>query len=795
MKKGLRCILYIIAIVITFGFNNTFLFSQEESEGKEFFLTFMPNYHNYPGRTSIDSIYIFITSQIPTKGTIAYKKFNTKTQEYVDTTHNFQITEPNGIYKFKLQYFYYELNGFNDNGMLLPKKSDKHECEKVTTNKTFYIKTDEKSTVYAFEYGDKSAEAFLVLPVAALGEEYYILTYNSDGKIGYNKTLAGSSTPSQFAIVATEDNTNIVINPSSNTFVNGIEQQNITLNKGETYLVQSEIKSDNLIFDLTGTYIKADKNIAVFAGHQRATVPVHNSSSSNPSRDCLIEQLVPVNAWGRNAIIVPFVQTTTTKEYKDIFRVIAAKDSTIILLNGKQIGLLNAGEFLEQDLTAGLLTANKPIMVGQYNVTSSFDYDIIHYTRYGDPSMLVVPPVEQYKNSYNIINIQTGDIIKYQYLNLIAPDTSINKVYIDNQLVDPKQFKKIENTGFAYAQIKVTDNGHNIKCEDDIGIQIYGYGDAISYSYCGGMYFKDLEKEKISIIIDSCNKIFYLDYREIFSSGIKSYQIVQNENCKIIEKEFEKQRLKLEIEPVDPNMTGCFSIKITDIYDVETIISDTINPYIINSEISSSIYFDNCKIGTLNSKEFFVTNDGLTPITINSNNIYLSNKTRFTISQEALPAVLNPGDTLKLKLYYSPINGNTVDYDTLQIGIYPYCVTNKFIYIEGNSIQDTIKLNTKCSIPINMVAKNIDYDIELPIVYPNPAKTKLTYKFNNLENGNAVISIYDVNGNIISNIFNSYLDKGIYEITLPIENLSPGQYIIKLTTDTSIITNKFIKVL
>ena len=74
-------------------------------------------------------------------------------------------------------------------------------------------------------------------------------------------------------------------------------------------------------------------------------------------------------------------------------------------------------------------------------------------------------------------------------------------------------------------------------------------------------------------------------------------------------------------------MTGCFSIKITDIYDVETIISDTINPYIINSEISSSIYFDNCKIGTLNSKEFFVTNDGLTPITINSNNIYLSNKT------------------------------------------------------------------------------------------------------------------------------------------------------------------------
>ena len=79
-----------------------------------------------------------------------------------------------------------------------------------------------------------------------------------------------------------------------------------------------------------------------------------------------------------------------------------------------------------------------------------------------------------------------------------------------------------------------------------------------------------------------------------------------------------------------------------------------------------------------------------------------------------------------------------------------------------------------------MVAKNIDYDIELPIVYPNPAKTKLTYKFNNLENGNAVISIYDVNGNIINNIFNSYLDKGIYEITLPIENLSPGQYIIKV---------------
>ena len=146
MKKRIHCILYIIAIVIAFGFNNTFLFSQEESEGKEFFLTFMPNYHNYPGRTSIDSVYIFITSQIPTKGTISYKKFNTKTQEYVDTVLNFQIKEANGIYKFKLQYFYYELIGFNDNGMLLPKKSDKHECEKVTTNKTLVDSTKASKT-------------------------------------------------------------------------------------------------------------------------------------------------------------------------------------------------------------------------------------------------------------------------------------------------------------------------------------------------------------------------------------------------------------------------------------------------------------------------------------------------------------------------------------------------------------------------------------------------------------------------------------------------------------------------
>jgi hypothetical protein len=69
------------------------------------------------------------------------------------------------------------------------------------------------------------------------------------------------------------------------------------------------------------------------------------------------------------------------------------------------------------------------------------------------------------------------------------------------------------------------------------------------------------------------------------------------------------------------------------------------------------------------------------------------------------------------------------------------------------------------------------------IFYPNPVKTTLTLINVNL---NAIISIYDLQGNIL--LYNTNLDNQI-----KVNNLPGGMYIIKINDKNTIKTVKFIK--
>jgi len=369
---------------------------QFESEGTDFWLTFMPNYHNHIQGIyeSRDSLYIFITSKYPTKGIIYYNEVvgnNTTPKE-----HHFEITQPNQIYTFPICYKKVALNGFNNSGQIVNNLSET-DCE-VVSQKSFRVVTEEKSTVYALDYAEMTADAFIVLPVHTLGKEYFVMSYNSDGRTEFNQQISGQSTPSQFAIVAVKDNTNITIYPKVSTAKFGMDKQNITLNQGEVYLVQTKITPDSLRNDLSGTHIVADKEIAVFGGHQRTSLPANTAVIS---RDCLIIQLISVHLWGRNAIITPFARPTIhnlSNNLPDIYRVMAAKNNTTIYVNETTVANLDAGEFYEAELKeVALISSNNPIMVAQYKKSEALTAS---NNVYGDPLMLIVPPVEQYKADY-----------------------------------------------------------------------------------------------------------------------------------------------------------------------------------------------------------------------------------------------------------------------------------------------------------------------------------------------------------------------------------------------------------
>jgi hypothetical protein len=148
-----------------------------------------------------------------------------------------------------------------------------------------YITSDVPISVYGLNRRAQTTDNYLAFPTEVLGTEYMVLSYYS----------FSPEMQSTFAIVATEDSTTIEITPTTQT--SGGKPANrpftITLNKGNVYQVgaRNNSHSVNNPKDLTGTYIKSNKKIAVFGGHQCATVPSPAVTACN----VLCEQLPSIN--------------------------------------------------------------------------------------------------------------------------------------------------------------------------------------------------------------------------------------------------------------------------------------------------------------------------------------------------------------------------------------------------------------------------------------------------------------------------------------------------------------------
>ena len=499
MKKNFLHTFLTISFAVlcsAFAWDNAFAQAAGSSKGKDFWLTFMPNVHRgvgaIPGSPEdalrrTDSLYIFIAAEKVTTGKITYKdKFN---RPYV---RNFTITNPSQIYSFSVMWDGFELVGVNTGSVL---QSNGGQAEKVAPQ-SFRVETDNDVMVYALSQAWTTSDAFLVLPAPALERDYFVMSYYSDNLVD-DRTgrLSIGSMPSQCAIVATEDNTRITIKPTTPLLMSGMNPSPIVLNKGDVYLLQS-LLSTTLNYDLTGTSISSDKPIAVFGGHQRARIPMEEGDRLT-SRDCLIEQMVPTANFGKSAFLTPYpLPGDASPVGWDVFRVLAALDSTVIYVDSTPVAQLNAGEFFTGNLSrAAEVYSDKPFMVAQYKKTSTTENMNLANS---DPFMMMIPPFEQFLPSYRFISAQAvqlnseGDrtkVYNYQYVNVVAPELALDSVVLDGVRISKNSFSRIGKTKFFYATLSISDGVHNIGAGYPIGIYVYGYGPANSYGYIGGMSF------------------------------------------------------------------------------------------------------------------------------------------------------------------------------------------------------------------------------------------------------------------------------------------------------------------
>ncbi len=417
-------------------------------QGREFWICFMKN-HNDPERMTRETMLnleLFITSEK-----------NAEVRIDIDSLafHETIWVKSGQVVKVKLS----PLAVLNDS-------------EVIKKGMAVRVRSDEDITVYGLNRRKLTTDTFLALPLSVIGKEYLAMCY--DVSVGLM---------SQFAIVASRDSTKVEIIPSVVT--RGGKQAgdtiNIILNRGDSYLVSAE----NLPYaenkcDLTGSYVRADKAISFFSGHECAYVPSDVIACNH-----LVEQLPPTNAWGKK-----YYLSALQKRSKYAFRVLAKEDESKIFRNGKLIGTLNKGQFLERiSSEEEFISSSKAILVSQYAHGFAGGDSI------GDPMMLLISPADQYLNKYRFVTPVSGSW--EHFINIICPNEAINSIVLDGVSVPHEKFKPIASSNYSVAYLKVAYGTHEIKGDMGFGLSSYGFGfgkdQFDAYGNVGGQSFKILK--------------------------------------------------------------------------------------------------------------------------------------------------------------------------------------------------------------------------------------------------------------------------------------------------------------
>jgi|APCry1669189204_1035204.scaffolds.fasta_scaffold00279_2 uncharacterized protein (TIGR02145 family) len=409
LKKKLLCILFFLWIISP-------VFSQTiTSVGTDFWVAFPPNF----GPANIE---LHISSNVATSGSVF--------SAYPGVNQNFTVV-PGIVTQVILPPTVVLQTGIEDKGIR--------------------ITSVDPITVYGLDHKTASSDAFLALPVNALGLDYTVLTYKT--------TLPPSATG--FSVVATQDGTVLTVyNHQTNS------TSNVNLNTGQTFYVRSAALND----DVTGSRIQSNFPVAVFGSVECVNIPLGCQSC-----DHIMEEMFPYYSWGKNFVTVPLAGRDASG---DVFRVLSAQDGTTVTVNGTLAATINTGEYYEAILTGyNSISTNNASLLAQYakgQLCSGLT---------GDPLMVIIPPEEQFLTNYTVVNVAG---FTSQWVNIAAPFMATGLIYQDGVLIPASAFVQIGTTNFYGAQRSVTQGSHTFSCTVPFGVFVYGWNNADSYGYPGG---------------------------------------------------------------------------------------------------------------------------------------------------------------------------------------------------------------------------------------------------------------------------------------------------------------------
>ena len=452
--------------------------NSSDHRGTEFRMAFL----HTNGEGEFPTYYVVISSETPgNSGELVYEE-NGKTVEIA-------IPNANTPVRVRLDTFL----------LLMPDPA--RGADSSISRRTLTLRFREEVTVYAINTLRWSSDGFLALPVDALGRNYTIMSYPNTAEPGpAGQVFNTSDFPSQFAVIATQNGTEVEIFPT--TSVNGRGNTNsftVNLDSGEVYFGQAIERrrfpdpEQYAGRDLTGTRIQSNHPIVVYGSHQRSNIPW----SEAVGRDHLVEQMPPTDHWGTRAMVTPHFQLPKTVNDSNFVRVIASRAGTVVTIDSGLAFTLVPGNPVQIPLHRPmLLTANQPISVAQFQ-SSTVDVQLISRENdtVGDPFMMLIPSREQFDTNYSFESWNTKDFL-HHFINVVIPTQRIATLRLDGRPVNAS-FAPIPKTSYSYAQIRVTPGPHNVQAPVPFGLYMYGYGPYNSYGMPGGWVFDSIFDDHI----------------------------------------------------------------------------------------------------------------------------------------------------------------------------------------------------------------------------------------------------------------------------------------------------------
>jgi hypothetical protein len=551
-------------------------------------------------------------------------------------------------------------------------------------HKGIEIRSDKPVSVYCYSSRPLTSDGYLALPVEAWGRDYITANYPVDSytPVPLSDTLC-SVTPrsGEFAIIASEDNTQVAVYPKTRTVTSTGPMIIKTLMRGDIFQVQDG-GSRRGATDITGSVINSDKPVGVLSGHVRAAVPVYFES-----KDHLIEMLPPRNTLGKRHVAVPF----GGRLGGDILRIISSDPSpTSVTIStptqNVRRTLTALGDFTDFELTeVAVVTTDKPVLVAQYSKSAGADPRNNDSLRIEfDPYMVVVTPEEQFVNAavfQTLPNFSPYDHVypqyQHHYVTLVAEQQNFTSIRLNGKpLADYPGYTGgiVNGTPFVWASVEVADGRVHVLTGDCLfGGYVYGLGHFDSYGWPIGSGLRKFDQDdKIPpVIADSveCGGVSFTatengtlasGLRDVWLDSSASDNVTFQRELLVIGDEYNSGHLTL----IDPRKPGKARLIAEDLAGNLDTLDVPVNVQSALSFPEDSLLWSNVEVGQTYSRVITLKNLNASSVAVDE--VVLQNRKEFLMLKTYKGDTVPSGGSYQIEVLFHTVNRSDAR-DTLVI--------------------------------------------------------------------------------------------------------------------------------